>query len=280
MDMSQLVHRFALARLDLTLAKGPIVGDAHAVFQMDIQRRTPWDARSEHFVLWPGHNENLVVAQSVDRDARQLVLMVKEQRRDFWEPVPDQIFRMHLRGGRVDVVGLARRAQVTVSEVQVRNGHAFVLRRTPDRKRHLLMGRDERQLFMCRLPRPCTTVQQAHTALRAPLAVSADALRQGEWFFLPATETEVLELTDAIKALRALVHRRANIGAFIPRAGKPHVADELVVFRAEDGSRHVFVRGAVRHVDHKTVQLLRWHRVVKNLEVQEGASAFGGRWMD
>jgi hypothetical protein len=33
--------------------------------------------------------------------------------------------------------------------------------------------RDERQLFMCRLPRACTTVRQAHEALRPPAAVTA-----------------------------------------------------------------------------------------------------------
>ena len=69
---------------------------------------------------------------------------------------------------------------------------AWVRRSTDARKRHFLVGRDERQLFMCRLPRACTTVAEAHAALRVPEAkmearsVLERALRQGEWFFVPA----------------------------------------------------------------------------------------------
>jgi hypothetical protein len=89
------------------------------------------------------------------------------------------------------------------------------------------VGRDERQLFMCRLPSACTTLAQAHATLRAPEAtaargVLARTIRQGEWFFVP-TESAVQEEIDRdVRRGKLLVHRNASIGAFIPRAGKPH----------------------------------------------------------
>jgi hypothetical protein len=83
------------------------------------------------------------------------------------------------------------------------------------------------------------------------------------------------------------VHRKRPIGAFIPRAGKPHVCDELVVVagstepgRPAPGPARVFARGAVRHADHKTVWLRRWHEVHRNRELDEGRAAFGGTWVD
>jgi len=175
---------------------------------------------------------------------------------------------------------------VSVDDIFVAGGRAFVRRSTSDNKRHLLAGRDERQLFMCRLPRACTTVAEAHRALRAPEAteargVMARTIRQGEWFFIPI-EKEVEDTIDRDVARGKLwVYRRASIGSFIPRAGKPHRADELVVAPvAASRVMHVYVRGRVRHVDHKTVRLPFWVRVVRNREVAEQASPFGGGWID
>ena len=118
------------------------------------------------------------------------------------------------------------------------------MRRTTDaRKRHFLVGRDERQLFMCRLPRACTTVAEAHTALRVPEAkaearsVLERAIRQGEWFFVPADVGDVTFHRGEIARRRLWVRRRASIGAFIARAGKPHIVDELVEVRDERGNR-------------------------------------------
>jgi hypothetical protein len=42
----------------------------------------------------------------------------------------------------------------------------------------------------------------------------------------------------------------------------------------------VFARGAVRHPDHKTIELRGWYRVVKNLEVVQNRSVLGGTWID
>jgi hypothetical protein len=287
MGNSYLVDRFADAGLRLQLASGPIARalGAEVVFQMDIRRRRTWDPHSEYYVAWPGADDNVAVVQGVDRAAQQLVMMVHEPKRWFWEPVP---WHMVKQARRFDDwhAWLARQAQVQVEDIVRQDGHAWLRRSTDERKRHFLVGRDERQLFMCRLPRAATTVAQAHAALRVPevrpqaRGVLERSIRQGEWFFVPAETDDAARLEALISSRKLWVYRRVSIGRFIARAGKPHVADELVATRDDKGGLEVFARGRVRHVDHKTVRLFRWYRVYRNREVDEGRSPFGGGWLD
>jgi hypothetical protein len=116
-------------------------------------------------------------------------------------------------------------------------------------------------------------------------------LRQGEWFFVPARRQTFPKLT----ILRNEPLRRG--------AGKPHICEELVRFGGETvyvsnkypngvtQAEHrklisgkpelakdnwvtqrrnpaVFVRGTVRHLDHKTIVLNGWHQVLMNTETQ------------
>jgi hypothetical protein len=254
MKTEHLIERFADAQLTLELAKAPFARAMNAddIFQMDIRRRKQRSAHSEYFLVWPGHADNIVVVQGVDARERQLVLMVREPEREFYVPT--------------------------------RNG-GFLRRTTPGSKRHFLAGRDERQLFMCRLPRACTTVRQAHEALRAPQVKESRSaidrtLRQGEWFFLVPSETEREELESAIAGHRSWIRNKVSIGSIIFRAGKPHVADELVVHRNATGENRVYVRGAVRHADHKTLRFDHWREVVRNREVDAIPAPLGGTWID
>jgi hypothetical protein len=288
MGNQHLADRFADAGLRLALAREPIarVVNAERVFQMDIRRARAWDSNSEYYVAWTGDEENVAQVQGVDRVVHQLVMMVHEPARWFWEPVPWMVMKRARRFGAAWREMIAREARMGVGDIVGNIEQAWLRRSTEARKRHFLVGRDERQLFMCRLPRACTTVAEAHRALRAPEAteargVLARTIRQGEWFFVP-TEKEVEETIDRDIARGKLwVYRRASIGSFIPRAGKPHRADELVVAPvAASRVMHVYVRGRVRHVDHKTVRFPFWVRVVRNREVSEQASPFGGRWLD
>lgn len=124
---------------------------------------------------------------------------------------------------------------------------------------------------------------------------NAAYVRQGEWFFLPA---ENLTVADTF-ALRNEPLVRGN-------GGKPHWAEfcyrtggESVYVCAQhrngvnpsqyrkilsrnEKAKHwnwrimqrnpdVYVRGRIRHPDHKTITLHRWHRVVMNTEHQSRA---------
>lgn len=119
-------------------------------------------------------------------------------------------------------------------------------------------------------------------------------LRQGEWFFVPIAARDFPKLL----ILRNEPLRRGG--------GKPHICEELVRFGGEivyvspqhpDGltesqyrkliSRKpelrklgwisqrrnpgVFVRGRIRHADHKTIVLNGWHQVLMNTETESVA---------
>jgi len=119
-------------------------------------------------------------------------------------------------------------------------------------------------------------------------------IRQGEWFFVGAGQQEF----RAMLILRNEPLRRG--------AGKPHMCEELVrvggeivyvspqhpngltepqyrklisrtprlrnlPWVAQRRNPNVFVRGKVRHADHKTVVLRNWHRVLMNTETESVA---------
>ncbi|RME26507.1 MAG: hypothetical protein D6800_06295, partial [Candidatus Zixiibacteriota bacterium] len=125
---------------------------------------------------------------------------------------------------------------------------------------------------------------------------NAAFIRQGEWFFVPEKGLEVDE--------RMILRKEPLVRG----KGKPHVADELFrcggetvyvagwtnevvlteseyrrklqedpslkhgLWRIMTRNPEVYVRGRVRHPDHKTVTLRGWHRVYVNNERFEGKS--------
>ena len=273
--MTHIVQRFARAGLDLRLASTPFTGN-HDIFALDIRRERPHDVRSEHFLAWMGSDDNDVAVQSVDPSERQLVLFVREARRAFTETVPRHLAEIpgeKIGSGRWRML-LADRFLVSAQQIELRGTEVFVRRSTSTRGRHLLVGCDERQLFMCELPRPVTTVKQAHEVLR-PAAVPKGTIRQGEWFFLAPKKVDLAKLEASLSGTLAVVRRKTSINSLIPRMGKPHVADEIVVV---DGK--VYARGAIRHPDHNTIWLRFWHQVHRNLEVDQNRSVLGGTWID
>lgn len=270
--LSTLVTRFAKADLPLALAGTPIAsgrGSNAEIVQLDIERRR----RAERFRLWRGHADNRVEALGVDRSLRQLVLLVDEPRRRFELEISPW--------GRVDP---------SMRVVRKEGRRRWIEQWTPARKRHFLCGMDEAHLFIAELPRGVSTVRDAHAALRNPaldaLERRADGrtIRQGEWFFIPLSVNEEALIEGA--ASQRVVHRRAGIAqaARLRRLGRPHVADEVFFVREDDPRRDlprgIFVRGAVRHPDHKTLVFRHWSRVLANTEASSGAPVEGVYWVD
>ena len=269
-DMSRcgLIPRFAAAGLSLELAERPIGTTDVDVFGMDIGRKSKHRPRTEYFRIWPGHAANRIEVLGTDPRLTQLVLMVREPSRTF-----------HLRVGKRAVT--ANDPRIVRADGKF---HWIIRERTRDSKRHYLCGVDERHLFIAELPRGLSAVRDAHRVLKADEVALAERTRrvkrQGEWFFVELTCDEHQRLAAALTT--AIVWHRRAIGA----GGQPHVSDELVRLphmalegghpaRTED----VFVRGAVRHVDHKTVVLQQWHRAVRNTEPNAGRMA-GVAWID
>lgn len=118
-------------------------------------------------------------------------------------------------------------------------------------------------------------------------------LRQGEWFFVPATAKEV--------PATPVIHKDEPMSR--PGGGKPHIVEE--VFRtggkavwADSQSRvisdkeyaelssiqksrysqrqanaNVYCRGYVKHPDHTTIILVGWHKILMNTENRNRSGA-------
>ena len=156
-DRSGLVKRFEKAGLEVELTSRPMMGAATGpgsnAFQMDINRPKTAKGPREIFRIWPGHDGNRLEVIGTNDDLQQAVLMVKEPKRTIEIEIPGwQVARF--KAGNPD------------RPVFQRNGRFFYTQDTPEAKRHYLMGMDERHYFVCQLPRPATTVQDAHRVLK------------------------------------------------------------------------------------------------------------------
>jgi hypothetical protein len=261
-----LIRRFGEAGLELRPALAPIEPSNPEIFQMDIRRF----GRAEHFRVWAGQDTSADVL-STDRKLRQLVLLVREPKRLFQETFP--------RNGE-DPKAVARRMGGRLVD---RRPDRFTVERWTSGKSRYLCGMDERHLFIARLEGG-TTVRDAHDSLR-PRRLPSAATRQGEWFFAPLSVGEAGRLEAAIAARRAVVLAKEPIGA----GGHPHTADELVRLPAPrwtsaDVGRGprvaIFVRGAVRHPEHKTVRFRHWVSVVRNAEAGPSGPVRNVFWID
>jgi hypothetical protein len=199
----------------------------------------------------------------------------------------------------------ASTTELVVLDVQPHDRHLLLLSRQGKEKHRFLLGHDERHWFVAGIPEstPVSRVRDAKYALKPDAVqniehglrtkdrdrrVNGVRVRQGEWFFLPASGVQVEKLLVL-----------PNEPIVRSRGGKPHVCEELYRFGGEtvyvspgasnglteeqyralpdqERSRwnwrvmrrnpRVYVRGRVRHPDHKTVVLDGWHEVLSNTE--------------
>lgn len=280
MNVENLIKKFDQANLELVRAKVPLGGTNDAIFQLDIRRK--WGCtRKNIFMVWPGAEDNVASVQDYDKKLKQVVLFVKEEEREFWDNV---------RGFQNWNKGTAKLARTLgINERDLRWNSAGGLwqarQRTHGDKRHMLVGHDERDLFMCQLPQAVTTVRRAHEVLKPRelevlVRKGGDYERQGEWFFIPISDAELEMIEDDRKLGVLIIHTYIGIGSLFGRGGKPHVAQEIVFYDHGVG-RRVYVRGAVTHPDHRARKFRQWHRVLPNTEMNNTRpSFFGGTWVD
>ncbi|MEJ7728514.1 MAG: hypothetical protein WKG00_04805 [Polyangiaceae bacterium] len=239
------------------------------IVQLDIVRASR--RTIDRFVLWPGHRDNRIEVEGIDRPLQQLVLLVHEPRRRFEVAVDAR--RQLAPGLRV---------------VRQQGSQRIVEQFTAGSKRHFLCGMDEQHPFIARLPEPVSTVRAAHRALLDPRVTVAErgaldrTIRQGEWFFVALAPHRERVLDELLKH-GALVRRSVGIAqaAGIRRVGRPHIADEVLVVAAETPGHPpaAYVRGAVRHPDHRTVVFHHFRQVIPNRESVDQPVP-GVRWID
>jgi hypothetical protein len=158
-------------------------------------------------------------------------------------------------------------------------------------KNKFLLGHDERHWFAAAVPGDnVRDVRTAIASLRPEEIEGREAIRQGEWFFVPER---------GVSEKGAVIHRNEPLS----RGGgsKPHICAEMMrrggvtvmvsrqypsgiglaeyerliatdrratsyFWRRMTRDAEVYARGEVRHRDHKTIDLVGWHRVYMNRE--------------
>jgi hypothetical protein len=178
-------------------------------------------------------------------------------------------------------------------------------------KDHFLCGHDERHLFVASVG-SVSTVAAAKASLKPPEIIDQEIglntkkrnrrktkifKRQGEWFFIPAN---IDPDPDLIRKDEPLVRGRGSkphMAQFAYRAGGESVKvcrqhpngltqteyTNLIersprakhyIWRDMQRNALVYVKGHVRHLDHATLTLDSWHRVLMNTERRTDAVAF------
>ena len=123
---------------------------------------------------------------------------------------------------------------------------------------------------------------------------NAAFIRQGEWFFLPAPELKVNPLSILRNEPLSRGQGKPHMAAQLVRAGGETIylcreyprglteaayrrliakrpAKAQLAWRIQRRNPRVYVRGSVRHPDHKTIRLDVWHRVLPNTEHQSAS---------
>ena len=193
--------------------------------------------------------------------------------------------------GEVFVIRREEEVAIEVLDVQPRSHHLVLMARDGSEKHKFLLGRDERHWFAAAVPGDAVRdVRTAIASLRPTEIEEREAIRQGEWFFVPEA---------GVNDKDAVILRNEPLSR--GRGSKPHVCSQMVrkggeavmvcnryptgitlgeyqtlIARNPDARQlgwtrmvrdaEVYARGEVRHQDHKTIDLWCWHRVFMNRE--------------
>jgi hypothetical protein len=248
---------FERAGVPFERAARPLRDADRGVFQMDIPREP-----AERLRLWPGSEGNRIEVLSIEPPLRQLVLLVQE---------PPRTYEDRLRRETAEAAAFPEGVRL----IRPRGGSWIVERRSGPAERRFLVGYDQEHLFAAQVPSG-DSVAEAREALQPDeVRRAGSAVRQGEWFFVPATRDEEAELRGRIATER----RALRPGALGGRRERAHWAEFLVALPGTP--ERCFVRGSVHHPDHRTVCFDRWRRVHANREVRRRLLlARGFYWRD
>jgi hypothetical protein len=229
-----------------------------------------------------------------------------------WRGEPRIDIREDGRGEYFDLDFAGRRAQVEleVVDVQPRDRHLLLLARVNGEKSKFLCGHDERHWFVAAVPEAARGVSGVATAKMAlqPEAVrelvertrpkdpfrrrNAAYVRQGEWFFVPATgidppeafvlRDEPLSRGGGTAHMMQFAYRRGGEVVYVNHRHPSGIGEARYARLTPEQRRsgawtrwlrdpEVYAKGTVRHPDHATVHLAGWHRVLMNTE--QGARA-------
>lgn len=178
-------------------------------------------------------------------------------------------------------------------------------------KSKFLCGHDERHWFVAAVPEEASAsnIQQAMDALKPKevwdamqtfgvrmrdrnLRRTAGFVRQGEWFFIPAPDLDVVEnrvlKNEPIRRgagkphLCQFVYRIGGESVWVSQMAPngltlrqysmvPKSQKEKFYWTRMQRDAAAYARGTVKHRDHETIVLDGWHRIVMNTETKAAA---------
>jgi len=305
MKRQALVKQFKKVGLILKITDEPIgLTTNDDIFQMDVGRKVAGTRRTEWFEIWPGHEDNKIQVIDIDNKLNQILLLVHEPERIFEiEEAKRKEWRKSIEESADNRRYELNEQNLKFRETQT---HFIITNKTHADNRHFLMGVDERQLFVAQLVKRATSINEARKQLGNTVKFhegvrKMSPKRQGEWFFLRATMEQEEHIELLLEKNKVWIVKKASIGEHAGRpTGNPHTVDELVVIPSDPRmtpkrvnelkckrkrvpikkdkfgnirhpdyptrSREVYVRGKVRHIDHKTLKYKHWYQVVLNNE--------------
>jgi len=114
--------------------------------------------------------------------------------------------------------------------------------------RYFLSSMDGQQYFICELPEPAETVEDAFELLKPKEVTTNDFLRQGEWFFVQ-TEAPMEVLKDGnpipVDKLNKLMYKTMENKFVLPNrdtGGSSHIATRGIMLNGD-----TYVSGHIRH---------------------------------
>lgn len=182
-------------------------------------------------------------------------------------------------GSRLGKVTITRKGERPTAEGNSNPYSTFKIEfevQAPASSFSFLTGIDESSTFVALLPSKATSVEHAHKLLR-PKGLTSKAVRQGEWFFQPATKADKELILDEATTPSWISHWDRNKASQPLERQSSHRAEQLRVVRrpASEGGDILFAKGTVKDVrsgHHSDLQLDDWHRVVRNREVVQVAA--------
>lgn len=244
--MQDLKKWFDKAKVPAKIERNPMNSITRSVnnqdiFQMNIDIRGKKNKR-EYFRIYYGHPENDIRVVDTDSKNQQVILLVNEPGREYTVKTWDS--------KKTDWV--------------------YHTQKSPNFLRKYLMGMDESHLFIAELPNnlgPINKIKDAHKILKPNNVLEKEKntnriKRQGEWFFIPATLKEF----ELIEENSILIEKKIQLGSNDLRSGNTHITDQLINI-----NENQFVRGKITHVEHKTLKLQGWFKVMRNNETRTSA---------
>lgn len=140
---------------------------------------------------------------------------------------------------------------------------------------HFLIGIDETRNFIAPLPRKATSVMMARRMLKPAKEMRRKAVRQGEWFFIPATremasklEKIATEQSSKVKSMQLGKTTHTAKSAIVIKGPKPRKRKGK-----KQGNRPltIYARGYItdaRRGHHRSLFLPKWSQVVRNKEAE------------